>query len=189
MNYAILSAVREHLPFLPGIEDAAGELFPLEDLPEPARSTSLSLKEFESALNRELLWVVVEEEGDLPVAFLMAGVLDGCMHVVEVDVHPDHGRRGVGSRLLGHVLAVARQRGFEAVILTTFEHLTWNAPFYAKHGFQVVGADEMGEGLARVLEKERALGMRRRIAMRKDLHRCDSVEFARSVRFTSRSSS
>ena len=160
-----------------------------EDLPEPARSTSLSLKEFESALNRELLWVVVEEEDDLPVAFLMAGVLDGCMHIREVDVHPDHGRRGVGSRLLDHVLAVAKQRGFEAVTLMTFEHLAWNAPFYARHGFHVVHADGMGEGPARVLEKERALGMRRRVAMRNDLRRCDSIASAPPVRFTSRRSS
>lgn len=189
MNYAILPALREHLPFLPGIEDAAGELFPLEDLPEPARSTSLSAKAFEGALNRELLWVVVADESGLPVAFLMADVLDGCMHLVEVDVHPDHGRRGIGSRLLDHVLAVARQRGFEAVTLTTFGHLAWNAPFYARHGFQAVRADGLGEGLARVLEKEQALGMRRRMAMRKDLPRRDPVELARSVRFTSRSPS
>lgn len=186
MDYVILWAGQEHLPFLPGIEDAAGGLFALEDLPEPARSTSLSSKEFESALKRELLWVVVGEGTDFPVAFLMAGVLDGCLHIVEVDVHPDHGRRGVGSCLLDHVLGVARQSGFEAVTLTTFEHLAWNAPFYARHGFQAVRADELSEGLARVLEKESALGMRRRIAMRKDLRGCDSVEVTPAVRFTSR---
>ncbi len=165
MNYTILPATSQHLPYLPSIEDAAGELFPIEDLPEPLRSISLLPEDFENALNKDLLWVVVDES-NLPIAFLLARVIDGCIHITEFDVHPDHGRRGVGSQLLNYVLVVAKQRAFQAVTLTTFEHLPWNALYYSKHGFEVIGTDKIGDELAQIVKKEKALGMRRRVAMK-----------------------
>jgi GNAT superfamily N-acetyltransferase len=168
MTYTILPATPQHLPYLPSIEDAAGELFPIEDLPEPLRSISLLPEDFENALNKNLLWVVVDES-NLPIAFLLARVIDGCIHIAEFDVHPAHGRRGVGSQLLNYVLAVAKQRAFQAVTLTTFEHLPWNAPYYSKHGFEVIEADKVGDELAQIIKKEKALGMRRRVAMKMKL--------------------
>jgi GNAT superfamily N-acetyltransferase len=164
MSYTILPATPQHLPYLASIEDAAGELFPVEDLPEPLRSISLLPVDFENALNENLLWVVVES--NLPIAFLLARIIDGCIHIAEFDVHPDHGRRGIGSQLLNYVLTVAKQRAFQAVTLTTFEHLPWNAPFYSKHGFEVIEADKIGDELAQIVKKEKALGMRRRVAMK-----------------------
>jgi len=183
-HYVILPAEPRHLPHLPGIEDAAGELFSLDDLPEPARSTGLSHEDFEAAFAAGLLWLVVETGTDLPVAFLMGRMLDGGLHIVEFDVHPQHARRGIGSRLLEHVLAVAARRAFRCATLTTFEHVPWNAPYYSRHGFEVVGADRIGPGLARVLEKEHALGLRRRVAMRKDLEPGDPLEIAHTIGFT-----
>lgn len=168
MNYTILPATPQHLPYLPSIEAAAGELFPIEDLPEPLRSISLLPEDFENALNKNLLWVVVDES-NLPIAFLLARVIDGCIHIAEFDVHPAHGRRGVGSQLLNYVLAVAKQRAFQAVTLTTFEHLPWNAPYYSKHGFEVIEADKIGDELAQIIKKEKAFGMRRRVAMKMKL--------------------
>jgi len=183
-HYVILSAEPRHLPHLPGIEDAAGELFCVDDLPEPARSTGLSREEFEAALAAALLWVVVETATDLPVAFLMGKMLDEGMHIVEFDVHPRHARRGIGSRLLGHVLTVAARRAFRCATLTTFEHVPWNAPYYSRHGFEVLGADRIGPGLARVLEKEHGLGLRRRVAMRKKLEPGDTSGIAPANGFT-----
>ena len=183
-HYVILPAGPQHLPHLPGIEDAAGELFSLDDLPEPARSMGLSHEDFEAALVAALLWVVIEMETDLPVAFLMGRMLDEGMHIVEFDVHPHHARRGIGSRLLGHVLAVAARRPFRCATLTTFEHVPWNAPYYARHGFEVLGTDRIGSGLACVLEKEHALGMRRRVAMRKELEPGGAPGIALAHRFT-----
>lgn len=164
----ILAATRQHLPHLPAIEAAAGELFPVEDLPEPLRSLGLSPEEFETALAADLLWVAVAD-GVTPIAFLLARAVDGCLHICEFDVHPDHGRRGVGTRLLEHVLTLARQRAYQAVTLTTFEHLPWNAPYYARHGFEVIASDAIRGGLAEIVAKEKALGMTRRVAMRLQL--------------------
>ena len=165
MNYTILPATPQHLPYLPSIEDAAGELFPIEDLPEPLRSISLLPEDFENALNKNLLWVVVDES-NLPIAFLLARIIDGYVHIAEFDVHPDYGRRGVGSQLLNYVLEVAKQRAFQAVTLTTFEHLPWNAPYYSKHGFKIIESDRIGNELAEIVKKEKELGMKRRVSMK-----------------------
>lgn len=176
MPYEIVQAVPAHVPFLPGIEDAAGELFSLDDLPEPARSTGVATEQFRHAVAAGCLWVALEAGGDVPVGFVMAGAVDGGWHLRELDVHPDHARRGIGSRLLDQALAAAAARGFQVATLTTFEHVPWNGPFYARRGFRTLQADQLGSGIARLLERERALGMRRRIAMAKVLHQAASTD-------------
>ena len=179
MIYTILPSTPQHVPHLPRIEDAAGELFPIEDLPEPVRSLSISPEDFENAQKNELLWVVIDES-DTPIAFLLAKIVDGHFHIAEFDVHPEHGRKGVGSRLLKYALAVAEQRAFRAATLTTFEHLPWNAPHYSKHGFERLPADEIGNELNKIVDKEGALGLQRRIAMKAKLRPGKSLEAARS---------
>jgi len=178
MNYTIHPAAPHHLPHLANIEDAAGELFPIEDLPEPLRSMSISTEDFATAQKNELLWVVVDQ-ADIPLAFLMAEIVDGHFHIAEFDVHPRYGRKGVGTQLLHYVLAVAGQRGFEAATLTTFEHLPWNAPFYSKHGFEILAADQIGNELTKIVEREAAQGMKRRVAMQAKLQPDISFKVAR----------
>jgi len=63
----------------------------------------------------------------------------------------------------------AARQGLLAVTLTTFRHLPWNAPFYARRGFRVLSPDELGPGLRAALRGERAQGLRRRVAMRRPL--------------------
>ena len=88
------------------------------------------------------------EEGDVVDAVAgrrLASVLDGLGH----DVHPDHGRRGLGARLLRAVLDLARARGCGVVTLTTYRDLPWNAPFYARHGFAEVAPEDWTADMAR----------------------------------------
>lgn len=164
MEYAIVSAAPEHLPYLLSIEEAAGELFPMDDQPEPLRSINRPPEDFVKGLNNGLLWVVVDI-ANISVAFLLASIIDGCIHITEFDVHSDYGKRGIGTKLIDHVLAAAKEKGFPSVTLTTFEHLPWNAPFYRKRGFEVIGVDQIGDELAQIVENEKTLGMRRRVAM------------------------
>ena len=182
VNYTIRPAAPEHLRHLPGIEDAAGEAFPVEDLPEPLRSLGISPQDFEKAQAGELLWVVVDES-ETPIAFLLARIVDGNFHIAEFDVHPEHGRRGVGSRLLEFALAMAGQRAFPAATLTTFEHLPWNAPYYSRHGFERLPTDQVGDELAEIVKKEAALGLQRRIAMKANLQPDKMFEAAGIVLF------
>src|SRR5262249_33745432 len=155
--YTILEATKAHLPFLHDIEEAAAVLFPLDTLTEPLRSMSQSPEDFATAHQRRLLWIAVDES-NAPVAFLIAKVVDDQFHVNEFDVHPEHGKQGLGSRLLQHVLTEAKRRGYRSATLTTFAHLSWNAPFYAKQGFKVLSADELGVELASIVRHEAAIG-------------------------------
>src|SRR5690606_39828156 len=46
-----------------------------------------------------------------------------------------HGRRGIGTALVGHVIDVAARGLYPGVTLTTFRDVPFNAPFYARFGF------------------------------------------------------
>jgi GNAT superfamily N-acetyltransferase len=164
MNYTILSATSIHLPYLPSIENAAEILFPIEDLPESLRSINTSLDDFKNAQDNNLLWVAIDES-NIPIAFLLADIIDRCLHIAEFDVHPNYGNRGIGTELLKYVLLVAKQRSFPAVILTTFEHLPWNAPFYSHHGFEILSDRLIGTEFAEILHQEKISGLKRRVPM------------------------
>jgi GNAT superfamily N-acetyltransferase len=164
MNYTILAATRSHLPYLPSIEKAAEILFPIEDLPASLRSINTSLDDLKNAQQHDLLWVAVDES-NIPIAFLLADIIDDCLHIAEFDVHPDYGNRGIGTELLKYVLLVANQRSFPAVILTTFEHLPWNAPFYSHHSFEILSDNLIGTEFTEIRKQEEISGLKRRVAM------------------------
>jgi ribosomal protein S18 acetylase RimI-like enzyme len=89
-------------------------------------------------------------------------------HLEELDVHPDHGRRGLGTRLVREVCAWAAARGHHAVTLTTFRDVPWNMPFYERLGFEEIPMSELTPGLRAVVDDEtrRGLDPVRRVAMR-----------------------
>jgi hypothetical protein len=57
------------------------------------------------------------------------------------------------------------------VTLTTFEHVPWNAPYYARHGFAVLSEHELGPGLRRLRDEETRHGLdpTLRVVMRKEV--------------------
>ncbi|MGB3414246.1 MAG: GNAT family N-acetyltransferase [Microbacteriaceae bacterium] len=61
--------------------------------------------------------------------------LDSSGYIDMMFVHPDYGRRGVASTLLGHIVSLAQLRGITE--LRTHASITAR-PFFAKHGFVVV---------------------------------------------------
>jgi GNAT superfamily N-acetyltransferase len=164
MNHTILAATLTHLPHLTSIENAAETMFPLEDLPKSLRSINTSLDDFKNAQHNNLLWVAVDKS-NTPIAFLLADIIDSCLHIAEFDVHPDYGNRGIGTQLLKYVLLVAQQRSFPAVILTTFEHLPWNAPFYSHHGFEILSDNLISTEFIEILKREEKSGLKRRVPM------------------------
>jgi predicted N-acetyltransferase YhbS len=94
----------------------------------------------------------------------MLEVIGEFAHLAEVNVLPAFSQRGIGHYLVDHALVAARQRGFSGVGLTTFLDLPWNAPFYQKVGFTLVG-DEQFPFLERALLEERSAGLIQRVAM------------------------
>lgn len=108
---------------------------------------------------------------DHPVGFVAIGAIDGAAHLEQVAVLPAHMRRGIGRLLMDKAFAVARDHGHAAIVLTTYDHVPWNRPYYARLGFEVLAETDWGPGIAATVALQRAhLPMpARRIAMRKGL--------------------
>src|SRR5262249_4079601 len=136
--------------------------------PESVLAETTSLHDLENARRAGHLWVAVAD--DEPVGFAHVEMLEpGVAHLEEIDVHPDHGRPGPGTRLVMHICRWAAAAGSRAVTLTSFRDVPWTAPFYARLGFRVVPDDEVGPALRAVLEDEKRRGLEtsRRVVMRR----------------------
>ena len=126
---------------LPGVERASALLFKscaidlglTEDIYEHGNAIGT----FEQALHAGHLWVA-SAPGTAVVGFAMVLRIGAYAHLDELDVLPEHGRRGIGSALLRTVCSWAKENGYRAVTLRTFRDVAWNGPFYQRLGFQVV---------------------------------------------------
>ncbi|MBN3929440.1 GNAT family N-acetyltransferase [Streptomyces verrucosisporus] len=166
----IRSVRLDELPVLQDIERAAGQCFRDIGMPEIAEDEPLPLGELARYHDAGLAWVVADD-ADVPVAYLIADRVDGNLHVEQVSVHPDSARRGVGRSLLDHLAAHAGSEGAPALTLTTFTQVPWNAPYYARCGFQVMDDNRLTPGLRKIRESEAAHGLDRwpRACMRRAL--------------------
>lgn len=115
-------------------------------------------------------WVAVEGAGS-PVAYLLSEPVDGAEHVEQVSVHPRAARHRIGEALIEHAADRAREAGREALTLTTYTDVPWNAPYYARIGFRVLAEAELTPGLRKIRAHEAELGLDRwpRVAMRREL--------------------
>lgn len=89
----------------------------------------------------------------------------------QVSVDPAHARRGVGRALIETAETWAREHAFNNITLTTFEHVPWNAPYYARLGFVVLPEHEQPAQLQEIRRAEAASGLDAwpRVAMRRQL--------------------
>lgn len=156
-------ATADDLPQLQHIEADAASRFPAQAL-GPSAAGGLSLDELAACLQSQLLWVA-EQADTGAVGFIAARSEGTALHIVEMDVLTSHGQRGIGALLLHRAFDAAKERGHRWITLTTFEHLAWNAPFYARHGFVVRDDLAAWPHLARTLQSERHLGLLHRVAM------------------------
>ena len=164
-GYAIISAESRHIPLLNAIELAAAKIFPDKYLPEHILSEKLPRDVLLAAQGQGLLWVAVDAGGS-PVGYVLVQAVDGMALLAQVDVHPDHGRQGLGTALIRHAMRRIREQGFSECYLTTFSDIAWNAPFYEKLGFGIVGEAVMPQAIAEILREEQERGLRNRVAMR-----------------------
>ena len=165
MEPVIRSPRSDELERLRDIERAAGVLFTEAGMPHIAAHEPAPAEVLAQYADAGRAWVVALD--DVPAGYAVVDVVDGNAHLEQVSVHPDAGRRGLGTMLLLHVCAWARDNGYAAVTLTTFADLPWNAPFYAKHGFGVMAESEIGPELRKLRDEETALGLdpERRVCM------------------------
>lgn len=160
--YEIRLATPEDIPCLPAIELAAGELFSQFEFTANLSDDPTPLEEFYEAAADNLLWVAALPDGK-PIGFALAYMLDGSLHLQEVDVLPEYGRRGIGAKLVQAVIDWARFSKIPAVTLTTFRDIPWNAPFYQKLGFRISEPAELTLELIQIVEKEESCGLAREL--------------------------
>jgi GNAT superfamily N-acetyltransferase len=165
--YEIDLATLQDVPLLPAIEEAAGEMFSEYAFTADLPPYPTSLEEFYEAQKENCLWVARAEDGT-PVGFALVELFGEEAHLEELDVSPDYGRRGIGTRLVRAVIEWARATGVGVITLSTFRDIPWNAPFYERLGFRALQPEELtGELRERVEDEERAgLPRQLRVPMR-----------------------
>lgn len=170
IGYTISAARDRDIGALAAIELAAARLL-VGHAPESVLAETTSQSALERARRDGHLWVVRAD--DEPVGFALVATIDArTVHLEEIAVHPEHGRRGLGTNLVMHVCAWAAAAAYEWVSLTTFREVPWNMPFYARLGFEVVPDAAFGPRLRAIVEDERRRGLdpSRRVVMRRACH-------------------
>ena len=145
-------------------------MFSEADLPLEVRYLVTEDELLQQAQQEARLWVALTSDRT-PVGFAMAGIVDGRAHLDEMDVLPEYGRQGIGTRLVQTFVQWARSADFPVVTLITFRHLPWNAPFYEKAGFVAMETAELGAELMALLTQEGQAGidLGKRVCMKLDL--------------------
>ncbi|MCY1269862.1 ribosomal-protein-alanine acetyltransferase [compost metagenome] len=168
MSYRIDTARADELPLLAPIERAAATRFPVELLPAELREHSLAMATLRAAQQDGRLWLARDAQGT-PVGFACVEVVAAHALLAELDVHPEHGRRGLGAALLQAAVDWAAGRGLPALYLTTFRDFAPSAALYRKRGFVPLTAVDTPAFLATRLAEEDASGLGGRVAMRLSL--------------------
>ncbi|MGW3593285.1 GNAT family N-acetyltransferase [Streptomyces sp. NPDC005167] len=166
----IRPARRSDLPLLQEIERAAGEPFRTFAMSAVADDEPPPLDLLDEYRKAGRAWVAADTD-DRPVGYLIADPVDDAAHVEQVSVHPSVARRGVGSALIDHLALWAAEQRLEALTLTTFSHVPWNAPYYTRLGFRTLTEAELTDGLRKIRAEEAEHGLDRwpRVCMRREL--------------------
>jgi GNAT superfamily N-acetyltransferase len=151
----IRQARHHELELLRTIEHDACRAFADIGMPEIASDPAAPIAELEAYRAAGDAWVAVDES-DRPVAYLLTHLVDGCAHIEQVSVASAHAQRGLGAALIEHLARSAAAREIPALTLTAFRDVPWNAPYYARLGFEVLAPADQGPELRRLVDHEAA---------------------------------
>ncbi|MGI8645847.1 MAG: GNAT family N-acetyltransferase [Nocardioides sp.] len=162
-GYDVRPAAAADLPLLAEIEGAADQLFTsvFGDLDWDPPTDG-------EARAAEPGYLLVA--GEPAVGFAHVVFLDEAAHLQQLAVHPAAMGQGIGTALLEAACESARESGRDALSLSTFADVPWNAPFYAARGFSQV--TDPAPYQRRLREHEQALGLDRhgpRVVMSRSL--------------------
>ncbi|MBS7444221.1 GNAT family N-acetyltransferase [Enterobacter sp. 120016] len=120
---------------LPAIERAAGERFrEVQELAWLADGEVISAEQHLEYAERGLSWLALVN--DRPAGFILTEAHSSSLFIVELSVVLDWQGKGIGRQLIARAAAHARTLGLASLTLTTFRDVPWNAPFYARLGFE-----------------------------------------------------
>ena len=154
---------------LPDVERQAGERFRQVGRDEIADHEPFDADELAAAV---IVFVAVPDGGaDEPLGYAMVELVDDHAHLEQLSVLPSHGRQGIGTQLLDAVAGWAQGQGHAEVTLTTFRDVPFNAPLYAKRGYEILAEDDWTDALRARVEHEATLGLdpAERVVMRRRL--------------------
>ncbi|HEX2875418.1 MAG TPA: GNAT family N-acetyltransferase [Polyangiaceae bacterium] len=158
-GFEVRLARGEDLPLLGPLELRAAQRF--RDSPHP---DCVDMAHFELSRLAELsragsVWVATDTLAG-PIGFVIAEALDDDGYVHELDVEQAYGGRGVGRALLRRVAEWAKARGLRTLLLSTFNDVAWNAPFYQRLGFVLVPLSDYTPRMLAQRHSDIAAGMR-----------------------------
>jgi ribosomal protein S18 acetylase RimI-like enzyme len=157
-GYTIRSARLEELSLLAQIEQSAARLFLDTPYSFLVDADPLPLDFVQQQFQAGQVWVAVNRY-EAVVGYAIARGVDGTFYLQQIDVAPEHGRRGIGSALVNTVCAWAKTQGYRIVSLSTFRDIPWNAPFYSKLGFRILDEFELTIGFQQIRLQEIKAGL------------------------------
>ncbi|HDS1680309.1 TPA: GNAT family N-acetyltransferase [Pseudomonas putida] len=148
------------------VERSAAHAFArLPDLAWLARAEGLDEKAHKAFIDCQGSWLAEDDQGQV-LGFVCLRLEGQALHIHELSVRLASQGQGIGRQLLDRACAQARHQGAQEVTLTTFAQVSWNGPFYARYGFEVLDQPQLGARLQGILATERAHGLTGRCAMR-----------------------
>jgi hypothetical protein len=132
--------------------------------------TMAERKRWLTCLEAGTVLIAVGPSGE-DVGFAVVGMRDDEPYLDQLSVRVSFMRRHIGTGLLYASMRMARDGGGQSLWLTTYNHLSWNRPYYERHGFVLVLPEQCGKELRGELAFERRWLPRpeERVIMRKDL--------------------
>lgn len=165
ISFSIRAAQVDEIEALRQIEFDA--FFTLRDaggvMGEPSTTSADALL---SMLENDLL-VVAADSNDQPKGFLAATHIDDELYINEIDVLRNAQGKGIGKALLRWGIEETARRNLRCASLTTDRLVPFNAPFYGRYGFRILGDHELSEHLRKTLARQIEYGLdpARRVAM------------------------
>ena len=157
MNIILRATTLADTAALPAIERSASQRFlQIPELAWIADDQIISVAQHQAFAAAGLSWLAQADEH--PVGFLVAETLDSSLFIAELSLHQEWQGKGIGRRLLNYVAERARAKGYTSLTLTTFRDVPWNAPLYARLGFELLADETLPAKLRQKRKEEAVLG-------------------------------
>jgi GNAT superfamily N-acetyltransferase len=156
----------DDIPQLIAIEVASGELFLAIGMDSVAQDPPMPAEQFASFIESATAFVEVDT-ADKRMGYILVEPHEHRAFIEQVTILPRHAHHGIGAALIMRAEGLARHRGLSGLLLTTYRDVPWNAPYYARLGFDIVDESQWTPWMtARVaLEASRGLAIRPRVIM------------------------
>lgn len=158
MEYRIRPARPGEGARLSAVEDDAALRFEEVGLRAAIEMPAYSADDYERSIGSGRVLVAVVDD-DTVVGLALCSEVDGCAHLLELDVARAFQGRGIGRALLAAAAEWGRRRGHSRMTLTTYRDVPWNGPFYRRHGFVDLDDASLGTGLAAIRSHEVEIGL------------------------------